>query len=67
MTTGDEFSAAACSKKLRAYIEDGELKRDIMAQQTPLYEHISFIAWNHEDSFCNVLLARTDPNGYTNI
>ena len=67
MTTDDDFSAATCSKKLRAYIDDGELKRDIMAQQTPLYEHISFVAWNHDDRICDILLAGTDPNGYTNI
>ena len=51
--------------KLKKFIEDGEMKRQILNSQTPLYEHMSFVDWNHQSSTCRILLAGLDPNGYT--
>ena len=53
--------------KLKKYIDDGEMKRVILHSQTPLYEHMSFVDWNHQSSTCRILLAGLDPNGYTKI
>ena len=51
--------------KLKKFIEDGEMKRQILNSQTPLYEHMSFVDWNNQSSTCRILLAGLDPNGYT--
>ena len=51
----------------RRYIDDGSMQREIVLQQIPLYEHMSFINYDYEISHCTILLAGLEPDQETNL
>ena len=55
------------SPQLCKFIEDGPMKRQILATQTPLYEHAFFVDYGHQPSTCRILLVGLEPNGHTVI
>ena len=47
---------------LRKFIEDSPMKRQILATQTPLYDHVFFVDFGHKPATCRILLSRLEPN-----
>ena len=59
--------AKIVSRKIQQFIEDGPMTRKILDSQTPLYERMLFVEYDIKSNACHILLAGSDPNGYTNI
>ena len=61
------ISLGDCINTLTRFIEHCELKREVVLKKIPLYDHISFIAYDEYRYHCTTLMAGMQHDRKTNL